>query len=278
MSKRVIAIDAGHGSNTAGKRTFDGYREHWINVRCSYFFEKALKRCGFKTLRIGWDDTNAKDDSDPSITSRQNAIRAAGVDAVVSWHANHSGGKDWDSAAGVETFIHVTESKRQDSEKLAKLIQAELIKGTEQKNRGVKTGNFGMCNATYMKCDAAALIEIGFMSNQLEAGLMKTDKFCKEQAEDACRGLCAYYGVKYIAESSSTSATPAATKYKVTTNGARLALREAAGTNSSLIKYVPNGTTVTGTGKSQTVKTIKWLQVQVDEKTGWMHSGYLKAQ
>ena len=207
MSKKIIAIDAGHGSNTAGKRTFDGYREHWINVRCSYFFEKALKRCGFGTIRSGWDDTNSKDDPDPSITSRQNAIRAAGVDAVVSWHANHSGGTTWDSAAGVETYIHVTKSKRQDSERLAKLIQAELIKGTEQKNRGVKTGNFGMCNATYMRCDAAALIEIGFMSNQLEAGMMKTDKFCKEQAEDACRGLCKYYGYRYVAESSNTSST-----------------------------------------------------------------------
>ncbi|MDD7391183.1 MAG: N-acetylmuramoyl-L-alanine amidase [Lachnospiraceae bacterium] len=208
MSKK-IAIDAGHGSNTAGKRTPDGYREHWINVRCSYFFEKALKRCGFGTLRIGWDDTNAKDDSDPSIISRQNAVRAAGIDSVVSWHANHSGGKTWDNASGVETFIHITESKRQGSEKMAKLIHAELIKGTSQKNRGVKTGNFGMCNATYMRCDAAVLIEVGFMSNQLEAGLMKTDKFCQEQAEDACRGVCNYYGYKYVAESSTTSSTPA---------------------------------------------------------------------
>lgn len=80
------------------------------------------------------------------------------------------------------------------------------------------------------------------------------------------------------AESSSTSAPPAVTKYKVATNGARLALREAAGTSSDLIKYVPNGTTVTGTGKSQSVKNVKWLQVKVDGKTGWMHSGYLKAQ
>lgn len=207
MSKKIIAIDAGHGSNTAGKRTFDGYREHWINVRCSYFFERALKRCGFKTLRIGWDDTNAKDDPDPSITSRQNAVRAAGVDAVVSWHANHSGGKDWDSAAGVETFIHSVSSKRGDSERLAKLVQAELVKGTAQKNRGVKTDNFGMCNAVYMKVDAAVLLEIGFMSNKLESGYMKTDAFCREQAEDACRGLCAYYNVKYIPESSSTSST-----------------------------------------------------------------------
>lgn len=209
MSKKIIAIDAGHGSNTAGKRTPDGYREHWINVQCSYFFEKAVKRCGFGVIRSGWDDVNAKDDLDPSITSRQNAIRAAGVDAVVSWHAN-AYGSDWNSAQGVETIIHSVASKLQDSEKLAKLVQAELIKGTEQKNRGVKTGNFGMCNATYMKCDAAVLIEIGFMTNQLEAGLMKTDAFCKEQAEDACRGLCKYYGAEYVPESASTTSSSSA--------------------------------------------------------------------
>lgn len=276
MSK-IIAIDAGHGSNTAGKRTPDGYREHWINVRCAYFFEQAVKRCGFDAIRIGWDDTDSTDDKDVSIITRQNQVRNSGASACFSWHAN-AYGENWNSAQGVETIMHVTESKRGDSEKLAKLVQAELVKGTEQKNRGVKTGNFGMCNAVYMKCDAAALLEIGFMTNQMEAGLMKTDKFCKEQAEDACRGLCKYYGYKYIAESSCTSAASTATKYKVTTNGARLALRAAAGTSSDLLKYVPNGTVVTGTGKSQTVKGTKWLQVKVDGNTGWMHSGYLKKQ
>lgn len=219
MSKKRIAIDAGHGSNTAGKRTPDGYREHWINVRCSYFFEKALKRCGFGTIRSGWDDTNAKDDPDPSILSRQKAIRAAGVDAVVSWHANHSGGKTWDNASGAETYIHSTASKRQDSKRLAELVQAELIKGTTQKNRGVKTGNFGMCNATYMLVDAAILIETGFMSNKKEADLMKTDAFCQEQAEDACRGLCAYYGMKYVAGSSAAStSTPTSSNAEPTSN------------------------------------------------------------
>ena len=35
-----IAIDAGHGSQTAGKRTPDGYREHWINVKTAYYLEQ----------------------------------------------------------------------------------------------------------------------------------------------------------------------------------------------------------------------------------------------
>lgn len=198
MSKKIIAIDAGHGSNTAGKRTFDGYREHWINVVCANYFKEAVERCGFSAVRVGWDDVNAKDDEDVAILTRQKRVRSSGACACFSWHANHSGGKTWDNAAGVETFVHSVADKRGKSQKLAELVQAELIKGTHQKNRGVKTGNFGMCNAVYMKCDAAVLIEVGFMSNKEETALMKTNAFCREQAEDACRGLCKYYGVTYI--------------------------------------------------------------------------------
>lgn len=216
-NKYKIAIDAGHGSQTAGKRTPDGCKEHWINVRHAYYFEKACKRCGFDTVRIGWDDTNAKDDSDMTILARQKAIRAAGVDASVSWHAN-AYGSDWNSANGVETIIHSVSSKRKDSKALAALVQAELIKGTDQKNRGLKTGNFGVCNATYMRCKAAILVESGFMTNSREAELLKTDKFCQEQAEDACRGLCKYFGVNYVEPGETSekevSAVPA---YKVGT-------------------------------------------------------------
>lgn len=215
MAKKIkIAIDAGHGSNTAGKRTPDGYKEHWINTMCASYFDIACRRCGFETFKSGWDDNDGTDDVDVTILSRQKAIRAAGVDASVSWHAN-AYGSGWNSAQGVETIMHVTESKRGDSEKMAKLVQAELVKGTEQKNRGVKTGNFGMCNATYMRCDAAVLIEIGFMTNQFEAGLMRKDAFCKEQAEDACRGLCKYYGAEYVPEfASTTSSTSVASNQK----------------------------------------------------------------
>lgn len=296
MSKKIIAIDAGHGSNTAGKRTPAGYREHWINVRCSYFFEKAVKRCGFGTIRSGWNDTNAKDDPDPSVTSRENAIRASGADAVISWHAN-AYQNAWNSAQGVSTIIHITENKRGDSEKLAKLIQAELIKGTDQKNRGVKTGNFGMCNAVYMKCDAAVIIETGFMTNQREADLMQTDEFCREQAEDACRGLCAYYGEIYVPESASdTSGTVASDQKPVYVVGntytlqVELKVRTGPGTNFPAKKHDQ----LTDSGKKHdvdgdgaldkgTVITCKEISNNGDDvwircPSGWMAAFYNKNQ
>lgn len=197
--KYKVAIDAGHGSNTAGKRTPDGYREHWINVRCANFFHEAMKRCGFETLKTGWNDTDSTDDTDVALSVRQQQIRNAGCDISVSWHANAFGdGKTYNNSQGIETLIHNNTAYSKDSGSLAIKVQNHLIKGTRQKNRGVKTQNLAMCNCNAMKTKASILIEIGFMTNQHEAELMQTDAFCQECAEEAAQGVCEYFGIKYI--------------------------------------------------------------------------------
>ena len=196
ISKIIVAIDAGHGSNTVGKRTPDGYKEHWINVKCAYYCEQYLKSFGIKTLRVAWDDTNAKDDADVSLTTRQKQIKNKGCYLVVSFHAN-AYGSGWNSAKGVETLVHNVKAKRGDSVALAKDIQKQIIKGTKQTDRGVKYQTLSMCNCSEMKVKASALVEIGFMTNEHEADLMKTDAFCKEQGEDVARGILVYLGVDY---------------------------------------------------------------------------------
>lgn len=194
---KKIAIDAGHGSGTAGKRTPDGFKEHWINVKCALFCEKALKRCGFDVVRIGWDDSNATNDSDMSLTNRQKAVKATNCHASISFHAN-AYGSGWNSANGLETFYHSTAAKAADSKRLAQLVQKRLLEGTKQANRGIKTNALAMCNAKAMNTEASILVEIGFMTNLAEAALMKTDEFCREQAEEAAHGICDYYGLPYF--------------------------------------------------------------------------------
>lgn len=197
--KYKVAIDAGHGSNTAGKRTPDGYREHWINVKCADYFNEAMKRCGIDTLKVAWNDTNATDDADVPLTTRQQQIKSAKCDISVSWHANASGdGKSYNSGQGIETLIHNNKSKVYDSGSLAIKVQNNLIKGTKQKNRGVKTQSLAMCNCPAMGTKASILIEIGFMTNEYEAGLIKSDAFCLECAEEAAQGVCKYLGVPYV--------------------------------------------------------------------------------
>lgn len=195
-----VAIDAGHGSNTAGKRTPDGYREHWINVASASFCETALKRCGVSTMRVAWDDTNAKDDEDMELSTRQKLIKLNKCAISVSFHAN-AYGAGWNDAQGVETLI--SNKAPADSLTLAQKVQSYLVKGTPQKNRGVKTQSLAMCNCSTMGTIASILVEIGFMTNKAEADLMKTDAFCREQAEEVAHGICDYLGIKYVAPSGS---------------------------------------------------------------------------
>ena len=216
-----IAIDAGHGSNTSGKRTPDGYREHWINVKCANYFDIAMKRCGFQTVKVAWDDTNATNDTDVTLANRQKQIKAAGCDASFSWHANaHGSGSTFTTARGIETLIHNYSARVGDSEKLANCVHKYLIKGTSQLNRGVKKQNLAMCNCATMGTKASILLEIGFMTNEYEAGLMKTDAFCLECAEEAAQGACEYFGVKYVKPGTSSNATTTTVSVplKVTSN------------------------------------------------------------
>ena len=193
-----IAIDAGHSSYTSGKQTPSGYKEHWFNVAVSNYIDLKLKELGFSTFKTGWDDTNAKDDPEVSLGERQKQIKNAKCDISISIHANASGdGKSYNSAQGVETFIHNDASCVGDSLKLANCVHKHLLNGTSQTNRKVKSSGLAMCNCKNMGVKSAILIEYAFMTNKYEETLIKSDAFCRECAEETVKGICEYFGVKY---------------------------------------------------------------------------------
>ena len=204
--KYKVAIDAGHGSNTAGKRSPDGYKEHWINVMCANYLNIALKRCGIETVKIAWDDTNSTDDSDVPLSTRQRTVKQEKCDISVSIHANaHGNGIEFTSGEGIETFIYSSTSYAKDSKRLANLVQSYLIQGTKQKNRGVKTNKLAMCNCVAMGTKASILVELGFMTNKYELGLLKDDNFSLECAEEIAKGICEYLSVTYVINTTNLS-------------------------------------------------------------------------
>ncbi|MBE5966401.1 MAG: N-acetylmuramoyl-L-alanine amidase [Lachnospiraceae bacterium] len=212
-----INVDAGHGSNTAGKRTppmpqaidingdsendiikGEQYREHYANVGVANFLVKELERCGFDTMRTGWDDDNAYDDPDQALSDRQRAIAKAGCDYSISIHFNAFGdGKTFNSAEGVEVYIHNQYAGQ--SKKLAEAVLNHLVGGTKQKDRGVMPASLAMCNGNNMDVKAAILCELAFMTNLREATeLMANEGFWEECAQEICRGVCEYTGIMYI--------------------------------------------------------------------------------
>ncbi len=188
MSKIKIAIDAGHGSDTAGKRTCKitkdigqfkkgtQIREHWINVLICIRLASELKKLGYDVVKSAWDDDVATDDIDVALGTRQTNIKKAECLVSISIHQNASGeGVKWNSGQGVEVLIHNNSIKSKDSKKMAEYVLKELIKGTKQANRGVKTQELAMCNCSALGTKAAILVECAFMTNQHETEELLAD-------------------------------------------------------------------------------------------------------
>lgn len=209
MSKIKIAIDAGHGSDTAGKRTCKltknigqfkkgtQIHEHWINAYICVRLAKALKKLGYDVYKSAWDDDIVTDDADIALGTRQANIKNANCTYSISVHQNASGdGVQWSSGNGVEVLIHADKSKVKDSKKMAEYVLVQLIEGTKQTNRGVKTQELAMCNCLAMGTKASILVECAFMTNQkeTESMLANVDNW-DESAEEIAKGIHNYINV-----------------------------------------------------------------------------------
>lgn len=185
MSK-LIAIDNGHGLNTAGKRCPDDSMREWqFNHTTAKYLKEELEYNGFKVLMVS--DTQA----DTPLATRVETINKAKADMSISIHANAFQGSYWGDANGIETFAYSSTSK---GNTIAKLVQAELIKATGLRDRGVKYNSLYMTRKP--NCPAI-LCECGFMDNLKEANLLKSDDYRRKCAKAMCKGICRYYGATY---------------------------------------------------------------------------------
>ncbi|PKG22844.1 N-acetylmuramoyl-L-alanine amidase [Niallia nealsonii] len=195
-----IILDAGHGYNTAGKRTVDGKMREWeFNNATAKYAAEYLN--DYKDVEIKFvQDTTGK--TDVSLTTRTNIANSWKADVYVSIHANASGNGKWDDANGIETFTYTSKSK--EAVALANKVQAALIKATGRKNRGVKTADFHVLRETNM---TAILIESGFMSNKEEAELLQITEYRKKVAKAIVEGIADQYNLKRKAVQTFTEKT-----------------------------------------------------------------------
>lgn len=193
MKKILIAIDDGHGKETAGKRTpafSDGriLKENDFNERTAEFLQEALERNGFGVLMV------APEDTDTPLKTRVQRANDKNADAYISIHAN-AFGTTWNEANGLESWIYEKVMPDSETYRMAKGIHDELIQATGLRNRGMKrSSDLYVLKNTRMH---AVLLECGFMTNKEEAMLLQDEGYCRKCAEAICRGVCAFYGRKY---------------------------------------------------------------------------------
>ncbi|MCU6709372.1 N-acetylmuramoyl-L-alanine amidase [Paenibacillus sp. J5C_2022] len=229
-----IAIDAGHGLNTAGKRCpDDSMREfHFNSVVARYVSEELAKYEGV-TVRFMHDETGRRD---VPLSERVSTANDWGADTYVSIHAN-AYGSSWNDANGIETFTSVGASAT--SRKLAAAVQKELVELTGRRDRSVKRADFYVLYRTKMP---AILVESGFMSNREEAALLKSDGYRRKVAAAIVKGLADTYGLAPITPDPSEPGSPAVETWEATLSSVNVEIEGqtlASGHIIDGVSYVP---------------------------------------
>ncbi|MDT9725081.1 N-acetylmuramoyl-L-alanine amidase [Xylanibacillus composti] len=184
-----IAIDAGHGPDTPGKRTPDGaMREFQFNQAVARYLREALAK--YEAVETKF--THADDGSrDVPLKERTDAANAWGADAFVSIHANAFGDGSWNAVMGIETYVYTTRPK--DSVELATAVHQSLIRQTGRPDRGVKAANFHVLRETAM---TAILVECEFMTCKESAALLQQDSYRRLCAKAIADGLASRYSLQ----------------------------------------------------------------------------------
>lgn len=178
-NKILVAVDAGHGFFTAGRRCskkFDEeeHREWWLNNRiANYFCMRAQMYDGFNTIRV--DDFTGN--IDVSLSSRIAKANTNKADFFFSIH--HNAGINGGSGGGITAYSYpnsVTSAKYRD-ELYEACINATKLKGNRATPK--TTANYAVLRETNMP---AVLIEHGFMDSSTDVPIILTEQFAKDVA------------------------------------------------------------------------------------------------
>lgn len=198
MANDIYYIGANdeHGINppTPGKRTplMPGlnrqiYENDFNRYAKSYFIQACLRN-GFSVYDV------KPETYDVSISERVKRINRQNLTLLVTF-AYNAYGTTFSSPSGLEVFYSPTNPKAEESQRLAQNLYQQLINGTQQIGRGVKTLDIGVLSN--VNC-TSSLIEAGFMTNLREARLMINPLFQTEVGEESCQGVCNFLGVDFV--------------------------------------------------------------------------------
>lgn len=186
-----IAIDAGHGLYTSGKRCLKKLdpketREWVLNNRVSNELQRLLELAGHEVLRV--DDITGN--SDVTLATRVKRANEWAADFFISVH--HNAGIRGGKGGGTEVYVarqsSATSIKVQNSIYTYVVARANL-KGN--RSDGTRVADFYVIKYTKMP---ACLIECGFMDSATDIKYILNEEWSKKMALGIAEGICETYG------------------------------------------------------------------------------------
>ncbi len=170
-----IFLDPGHGGTDPGAISpINNMYESELNLDIANRVERILLKKGFDVSKSRNADENVR------LGTRARLANEWGADYFVSIHAN---ALDIESVSGLEAFYYKMGTI---SEELSDAILLEMEKETNARNLGSKERNLAVVRLTNMP---ATLLEVGFLTNTLEAEKLATDEYREKVATGIARGI-----------------------------------------------------------------------------------------
>ena len=196
MSKKIIALDAGHGMTTAGKRCLKSIdpnetREWWLNDRIADRVQELLTAYDCTVLRV--DDTTGT--KDIALSTRVKAANAAKVDMYISIHHN-AGIKGGDGGGTVVYYYSSAAVRPLQAQRLYDAVIAKTGLVGNRSSKVIKYGFYVVKNTTM----PAFLIENGFMDSVVDTPIILTQNHAEKTAQGIVDFLAAELRLKNVGQ------------------------------------------------------------------------------
>ncbi len=184
----VVVIDAGHGGVDPGAISASGILEKDITLAIALELEALLNRAVIYSIMVRREDADLADVAETRLSVRKHQdlerrillAEKFDADLYVAIHANYY---PMPSLSGAQSFYFATDRQ---GKQLAQFIQAELVRQLGPNKRVANTGDYRVLRDTTM---AATLVEVGFLSNPIEADLLATASYQQQVAKAIFLGI-----------------------------------------------------------------------------------------
>lgn len=181
-NERLIVIDPGHGGKDPGAVHYN-INEKNVNFSIANKLNERLELAGFNIIMT------RNDDSYLDLYERTDIANDNNADIFISVHSNAHDNVD---ISGLQTLYHPNKPEGDGSSYyLAKFIQEEVLKSTGFQDKGIiERPGLAVLRTSNMP---AALIEVGFLSNEGDKDLITNYEFQDKVVDGIVKGIERYF-------------------------------------------------------------------------------------
>lgn len=173
---KTIVIDPGHGGRDQGAAGVYGTLEKELTLKTAELLESKLQAAGANVV------VTRNGDQYVSLQDRSATAFINEADVFISLH--------YDSVEDPSIHGHTTYYYHSYEKKLAETIHKHVEKAVPLKDRGPRFGDYYVIRENSRP---AVLLELGYMSNPSEEGVIKTKKYRETAATAIYEGLVDYF-------------------------------------------------------------------------------------